>query len=637
MSASLAAADNLNKIEVSGDTSGLVEGISLDESLSLPASFSNSVQVFTREKIERLPVSDVFQVLDMAAGVSVSYHGRKALNLLGMRSGSNLGIILDGALIPTPSVAKILAALPLSTIEKIEVVRDSSALNLGPLSAPIGAMTDNRTEGFVVITTRSALDKKNSLTASVDNKSLRQIGVSHAVQFGDSTGVRATLNHAERKEVDGNNKGYKRDAGYIKASHVADTFWIDFSLFHSKGRTDLQRAKKEAGGLHNAKWSYDPTEMTLASLQAVKAWSETQATTLRASYTESDATLYQRKYNPAGPGMAGIEKTEENFFSIDLSHAAQFGIHNLRAGLTLVEWDNPTGMLHWPGIPVKERTHSAYLQDEFSVGNWSFDGGIRVDKRYLDKGWDEVAGSIPPKKAFKDRKLDPLFALSTGALYKFNEDLNATFRFLFTQQDPTGLAAVGDTSLPKEKRMRYELGLNKFWASYLTTKATFFWDHLADAAYIADQATDENGDMYNLYSANTRDNKGVELILLGSIQNFSYDLSYSYVKPGSTPTSTVNTPKNLVKLHLAYAANNWSADLTSKYVDKYLSASHAATDTAGDFITTDIQVARVFKQSANLSHKVAVYVKNLEDKKYETMFGFPDEGRSFGLTYQLNY
>lgn len=628
----------LSTVEVADRAeTGLTSGISPEVSMSLPASFSNSVQVFDRDKIEKMPVSDVFQVLDMAAGMSVAYHGRKAHNLVGMRAGSNLGIVLDGALIPTPAAAKMLAALPLNAIEKIEVVRDSSALNLGPLSAPIGAMTDNRTEGFVLITTRSALSANNSLTAGIDNAGLRQIGVSHGQKLGSATGIRATLNHAERDEVDSNNKGYERNAGYFKVSHVTDSFWVDLSLFRSSGRTDLQRAKEGPGiqpGLRNAKWSYDPTEMTMASLQATKSWTDTQATTLRAAYTNSDASLYQKKYNPAGPGMAGVEKTEEKFFSVDLSHAMQLGSHHLRIWASLFEWDNPTGMLNYPGIEIKERTHSLYLQDEFKVGKWSFDAGIRSDKRYLDKGFDEAGTQ---KNAFKNRELDPLFAISAGALYQFSDDFNTTFRILYTQQDPTSLATVGTGSLPKEERMRYELGLNKYWSPYLTTKATVFLDKLSNAAYVASYYSDSDGVMHNLYDSNNRDNTGIELMLNGNISGFSYDLSYSRVNPGKTPSPIVNTPENMLKAHLGWQGQYWSADLTSKYVDRYLSSSHAATDYAGDFVTTDIQVSRTFHQSSQLKHKVSLYVKNLEDKNYETMYGFPDEGRSFGLAYQLNY
>ena len=150
-SASLANSTLLSTVEVSEREQLLAGGISPDELYSLPESFANSVQTFTREDIKSMPVRNAYEVLDMAAGVFLQTQGRKAPNMLSMRAGSNLGIILDGALIPSPSAPKILAGLPLSAIEQIDVVRDSSALNLGPLSAPIGAMSDNRTEALSLL------------------------------------------------------------------------------------------------------------------------------------------------------------------------------------------------------------------------------------------------------------------------------------------------------------------------------------------------------------------------------------------------------------------------------------------------------------------------------------------------------
>lgn len=632
-SASLANSTLLSTVEVSEREQLLAGGISPDELYSLPESFANSVQTFTREDIKNMPVRNAYEVLDMAAGVFLQTQGRKAPNMLSMRAGSNLGIILDGALIPSPSAPKILASLPLSAIEQIDVVRDSSALNLGPLSAPIGAMTDNRTEGFVVITTRSALNKKNDITASTDDRQLAQVGISHAMTLGKGSGVRATLNHEQRNEFEGNNKGYDRNAGYFRGSHTAKSYWFDVNLFRGSGRTDLQRSTPGTS-MVNDKWSYDPADLSMIAIQGGKQWSAWQTTSIRASHTSSDAQL--DKYSWVNPKAYGVENTRENFTSLDVNHAMRLGDHRLRVGFNWLEWKNPSGMLHWYGIPVAEHTRSFYIQDELKVGSWSFDAGARVDNRDLDQSWEQI-GNL--KRPFSDKALDPLYAASMGAAYLSQDKHRFSGRMLYTQQAPIGVMTQNNQALPVESRLRYELGWSKSWMPALATKVTAYVDQLTDAAYVSGQVNDPLNptQKLNVYSASSRDNKGLELMLDGRSQHWFYQLAYSMVEPGKTPVAVVNVPTNLVKARLGWRDGAWSADLHSRYMDKYQSANFAGVGYSGDFVSTDVRVARDFKQDADLTHTLGLFVRNIADNRYTTVYGFPDEGRVIGLDYRLAY
>jgi hypothetical protein len=286
----------LDTIEVTAREKMLANGITPDEMYSVPESFSNSVQTFSRADILSMPaVRTAFDVLDMATSVFVQTQGRKSPYFVSMRAGSNLGIILDGAMIPSHSAPKILMNLPISAIEKVEIVRDSSALNLGPLSAPIGAMTDNRTEGFVVITTRSALSKQNDVTAKMGSNALAQVGVSQGFDLGNGDGIRATVNHEQRDESTGSHNGDNQSAAYLRASHTNTSSWLDFNVFRGSWRTDLQRSSLGTS-MVNDKWSYDPADVSMFALQGGKQWSATQTTSIRGAYTTSDAQLDKYSY-----------------------------------------------------------------------------------------------------------------------------------------------------------------------------------------------------------------------------------------------------------------------------------------------------------------------------------------------------
>lgn len=627
------SAESLPTVEVTDRSYLLAGGITPEELYSLPESFANSVQTFTRDDIKNMPVRNAYEVLDMAAGVFLQTQGRKAPNMLSMRAGSNLGIILDGALIPSASAPKILASLPISSIEKIEVVRDSSALNLGPLSAPIGAMTDNRTEGFVIISTRSALNQKNDVTASTDDRQLAQIGVSHALNLGKGSGVRATINHEQRNEFEGNNKGYDRNAGYFRGSHTTKSYWFDVNVFRASGRADLQRSTPGTS-MVNDKWSYDPADLSMISIQGGKQWSAVQTTSVRASHTSSDAQL--DKYSWANPKAYSAENTKENFTSLDLNHAMRLGDHRLRVGFNWLEWKNPTGMLHWAGIPVSEHTRSFYVQDELTLGNWSFDGGVRVDNRNLNQSWDQIGNKKIP---FNDRALDALYAGSLGVAYRASKEGRYTGRLLYTQQAPVGIVTSNNQALPTESRLRYELGWQQAWMPALTTRVTAFLDQLTDAAYVSGQINDPVNptQKMNVYSASSRDNRGLELMTEGRSKHWFYQLAYSVVEPGSTPVAVVNVPKNLFKAQIGWRDGLWSANVNSRYMDRFASANFAGTGYAGDFTSTDVRVARDFKQAEDLTHTIGLFVRNINDNRYTTIYGFPDEGRVVGVDYRLAY
>jgi iron complex outermembrane receptor protein len=623
----------LDTIEVTAREKMLANGITPDEMYSVPESFFNSVQTFSRADILSMPaVRTAFDVLDMATSVFVQTQGRKSPYFVSMRAGSNLGIILDGAMIPSHSAPKILMNLPISAIEKVEIVRDSSALNLGPLSAPIGAMTDNRTEGFVVITTRSALSKQNDVTAKMGSNALAQVGVSQGFDLGNGDGIRATVNHEQRDESTGSHNGDNQSAAYLRASHTNTSSWLDFNVFRGSGRTDLQRSSLGTS-MVNDKWSYDPADVSMFALQGGKQWSATQTTSIRGAYTTSDAQL--DKYSYANSSF-GTEQTRETFSSVDVNHAMSLGNHRVRVGFNWLEWKNPTGMLHWIGIPVAEHSRSLYAQDEVRLGRWTFDGGIRVDNRTLDQNYDTVGTKKVP---FNDRALDPLYAVSVGASYRAEGNHNYTARMLYTQQQTVGVLTTNNASLPKETRLRYELAWSKPWMTALITRATVFLDKLTDAAFVSGQVNDpyHAGQKLNVYGAASRDNHGLELAAEGRLEHVFYQLSYSHIVPGDIPTGVVNTPGNLVKARLGWRDGAWSADVTSRYMDKFLSANAAGTGYAGDFTATDARVARSFKQDENTTHTVGLFVRNLADNRYVTVYGFPDEGRVVGIDYRLAY
>ena len=224
------------------------------------------------------------------------------------------------------------------------------------------------------------------------------------------------------------------------------------------------------------------------------------------------------------------------------------------------------------------------------------------------------------------------YALSTGDLL--------TLRTLYTEQQPVGAYTENDEGLPKEKRMREELGWNRNWHPLAASTLTLFMEQLDDGAYISGQVPDptDPASKINVLAADSWENKGVELALEGKEGAWGYQASYSKVDPGETPTGVVNVPEELVKLRLAWkdAEEGWFANLGARSMSEFLSANKAGTGDAGGFVSYDAAGGRSLLINGQ-QHTFRIYAKNLTGDEYETVYGFPSEGMTYGADYRFTF
>lgn len=630
------AQEKLDKIDVND-----VRGMKTYDVYSEPQSFKNNTQVFEREDFQNMPVRNAYEMLDYATGAFIQTQGRKSPYFASVRAGSNLGIIIDGAYLPAPAASKVLMRLPVTAIESMTIVRDASALNLGPLTSIVGPMTSSRTEGFIVIKTLSAFKKpKTELHTRLASHGEVGIDGTASTHLSENIAVRGVLGTERRDGAPGYVNGHENLAGVWKMEGYHDKMDWQVNFFHADGEQKLQRGQTTSG-VQDSKWSYDPMSLRMINSQAGYHWNEQNSTAARFSYSESNADLQQYDYTK--PAFYKEEKTIERFSNLDLSHAYKNGGNMLRLGYNWMHYHNPTGMLYYPGFERKETIQSLYLQDEYRADRFSLDFGLRTDLRKIDVGYEDtfkiIGGQKKPfKNITKNVELDPLITAAIGGSYRVTNASLLTLRTLYTEQQPVSVYTSNNSSLPKEKRLRLELGWQQSWHELFSTTLTGFQEKLEDAAYIASQTPDPTspGEFLNVYGSAGWENQGVELEMRGKKGPYGYLVGLSYVEPGKTPTGVVNLPKELVRAQLYYHGSQWTADFGARSMDKYLSANKAGTGTAGGFVTFDSSVGRNFK-AMNAEHKISVFAKNFTDEKYETVYGFPSEGATFGVDYRVAF
>jgi len=103
--------------------------------LAVPESAKATTDTFTRKDIEEMHPRDVVEVIEKGLGVTTTFQGRKNLNFFKIRGNGSLGLIVDGIYIPQTQSGRELANFPLELVESIKIVRNSSMLTLGPVTA----------------------------------------------------------------------------------------------------------------------------------------------------------------------------------------------------------------------------------------------------------------------------------------------------------------------------------------------------------------------------------------------------------------------------------------------------------------------------------------------------------------------
>ncbi|MBO1927245.1 TonB-dependent receptor plug domain-containing protein [Thiomicrorhabdus sp. 6S2-11] len=634
--AEVSAAEQLDVVQVNP-----AKGIQTDDVYSEPKSFTHNTQTFTQESMRDLPVANAYEMLDYATGAFIQTQGRKSPYFASIRAGSNLGIIIDGAYLPPPAASKVLMQLPVTAIDSMTIVRDASALNLGPLTSIIGPMTSSRTEGFIVIKTQSGFKKPNrELHAKVGSYRQFEVDTSLSGKFSDEVAGRVVFAHQQKQGPSDYYNDYRRDVGLWKLEGLGENYDWQVNFFHADGEKGLQQGL-DTSGVSDAKWRYDPLKMRMINAQAGYYWNQHSTTAVRLSHTQSDALL--QKYSHSNPDAYAEEKTEEEFINFDLSHALNQelagGQNSLRFGYNSMWYHNPTGMLYYPGWERKEQIQALYLQNEFRQQRWSIDMGLRADKRTIDKGYEQIGSQ---RRLIEDVELDTLLTGALGASYQLTQQDLLTLRILYTEQQPVSVYTLNNDQLEQENRLRTELGWSRKWlvSPYYSLKTTLtgFHERLKNGAYVAGQVDDpqDTESKINVYDNASWTNRGFEIEVEGGWGQFSYGVAYSRVSPGDTPTGVVNVPESLVRARIGYQTEPWQFNLGARNMDEFISANKAGMGSAGGFTSYDASLGYRFKRSG-LSHHLVFSAKNLTDQKYETVYGFPSEGLNLGVDYYVRF
>ncbi len=603
----------------------LAGGIDGSRPLTLPAASATLVDQIDRETIERLPVTNSFDLVDYANGVFSQFQGRKIPFFANVRGDQSLGIIVDGVYLPSHIASRILTDLPLSAIERVSVVRDSTALNLGPLTADNG--------GFLVIETRRHDAFGAELRAGAENFGRGFADINVGTRKGAFDGT-ATLAVDHRDGRDGWNQGYANHGAYLRGGWQGRATRVQATLFVDDSSREVQRSTPDSNPrIYNARWEQDPIRSIVGGLTVHHRWSDHQQTVLRYSQAYNRTDLEQRSWSD--PDFFNVDKTQYRFRNLSAVHTITGTNRSLRFGLSENRHVTPTGMLYYHGWEKDEQVLGGFVQGEMRIGDWHLDAGLRRDKHYHDVGYEQVGRQ---RSRIEDESDPALDALSLGARRDIGETRTVTARLLYSEQNQDDFETSSGESLDQEQRLNYELGYQARVSSLFVPRATIYWHNLKNARFVADVRPeyDNSGNLiesHNVYAASDRSLYGTELQVRGASGRLSYTVNYSYARSDDDDADE-RTPHHRASAHGTYAFGQWSATVGGRYLDEFLSGNKAGMGEAGGFTVVDASLDYRIPRG-DREHHVTVYGRNLGDREYESMYTFANEGAVYGIQYRL--
>ncbi len=617
-------------------------------------------EVFTREDMEALAPKDVLDLLNKAVGMNLTYHGRKHPYFLEERGGGNLTFILDGAVLPASS-DRMLHKIPLAAIERIEVVRGSTSLALGP-TIPIGSSVSGSgiNTGFVVIRTRQPKGTEAELSAFVEKSDLNPTANGQSLYAGTQLGARdgirgyaaGALSRRDAPSNDARFDGQDADARMAVGGFSVGRFSLGATAYRDSGRHEMQRGVTVSGALDNSMWYYDPLETSVLSGNLSMAWTPDQVTLLSVFGTRYQHTEYNESFAPGAVWKAPTY-AEEKSSGWNLRHSARFGDTLVQLGALSTRSEG-----YGPNTSNQNRWHSQVDGWSGSVEQRLFkdrlvlDAGYRHDQKHID---DFTTSSAPgAKTGNNDVDLAPARTFALGARWKFNDVYALSGRYFDGDEGTSGsfdLRTKDGTPLHADSQKRMEIAFEAAPRPYFRPTLIWFDVDAKNQKTATNNTYVVNDQTFYYYAEGDVRRRGIELLVKGDITpRTSYSVGLTHltlndtVSAGTTTDNIgLNQPENALTGRISHAWSDWRANLSVRKVDAWtqsISAMGTANDVhLGDYTRVDANVLRDFRFDGH-GATVELYGRNLGNSHYATRYTtgyYSDPGRVIGVQATLRY
>ncbi|WP_180074274.1 MULTISPECIES: TonB-dependent receptor domain-containing protein [unclassified Acinetobacter] len=566
-----------------------------------------AVTVISREEIERKQFNSLQDLLRTVPGVTYSNTGGlgKVTSVSIRGTGNRHALVLvDGQKVGSATLGETaFEHFPIDQIERVEVLR-------GPRSSLYGSEAIG---GVIQIFTRKGTQNgiKPFASFTYGSHETYQGNVGLNIRQNDTW---ATLNVAGTKTqgIDATNiaepydldkDGYENKSASLRMGHkFNDQFDIDASVLVVDGENEYDNRDDWGSPYIDAKNVHSKIEQNVYSIGATYKPFDVWTTGLKLGRSEDKLD--------SRDGYPSVINTQRD--SLSWLNTLNFNQQNtLMLGFDYQN-DEVSGT---KAYAVKERDNKAYFAQYLgSFGNFDVQGAVRQEDN--EQFGNHTTGSATLGYRFNDAIQT---YVSYGTAFKA-----PTFNDLYWP------GSESPTLVPEESE-NYEVGF-KGVVSNVQWELNAFHNEIENMIAWAPNASG-NYVPSNIDKAKI---KGAELSLTQQLNNFLWNINYTYQEPenetaGSHGKQLVLKPKQIFNASADYTMDKWTVGASVHAEDKrYTNAAN--TDELGSFATVDTRVTYQATPEFSVQAKLA----NMFDKEYSTNYSnstlFNQDGRTAWIT-----
>jgi len=519
-----------------------------------------------------------------------------------------------------------------SDIEKIEVVRSSAALLTG-LSGLAGVIN---------IVPKEYEKPETTSEMEYGTFDTHRFHVSHGSKINNiSYAVGLGSYHTEGPKDKYSTENMTNFYGNIKW-HPINTLSVKTELFHLYGMRQLTKAEPPADpNLQNAIERFDPINTTIFNSNINFHPNRKSVTNLLIYYSNRDDNYVVETKTP-------YTNTNELDFEwgANLIQSLLISSDNvLRFGGNYNHWVAPNGKRFYVGRRCDLETFSAVAVDEQKLGKLNLNAGLRWYKNYIQNyGAFNIEGSAGQFKSvaqIEDQWEPSIFNGSIGASYLVSQNLSFNLNIASGYIQPRVGALDENLDTPKnERRTKLDLGFRIAHQKIGSISLVGFATQQKDAIGLSGKTKEVNGRIMELYMNRNKDQIGLELDTQSApIFNIAEPFfNFTAMRPRSGSEGKMEldeeTPQYIMNCGIYAANSNVDFNIFWKYVSSYQSTRFLPSvknqplipETLGNYHCLNIVAGWSFGKKHQT--KAYVEIRNVLDKKFSTVIGYPDFGRT---------
>jgi outer membrane cobalamin receptor len=515
-----------------------------------------------------------------------------------------------------------------SDIEKIEIVRSSAAILTG-LSG-LGGLVNIKTREYTKMETDLELEygSFNTLHAHLSNGSkIGHFGYASAIGYDRTEGPSGKHSHEAMGTF------YSR-LGY----QFTDKLNLLANLYYLDGKRQLTIAEPPADPKYIAMiQNFDPYRSVLSNIKMIYR---------PGKKLSSEVQLFYSYRNPQFNDEVTKKSTNEKDieWGVNFMHTMVIGSTNsLRIGGLYDHWLAPNGKRFYTGKKCNTETFSGVIVDEQGLGPFTLDAGFRWTKTYLI---DYAAFNIEGEGA-QFKNVTPIHDIwepamiqgSFGASYHKGNTLSINFNSAIGQVKPrTGSLDVKFNVPKNETRIKLDLGAVKNIGTTGKITLSTFTVIQKDAIVLSGTTYNDTlaGMVRELYLNRNQSQYGIEFEivaprLLNLMEPFcNFTIMRSVLESDGEMKVNKENPVAIANGGIYFDKKNIDFNILCKYVSPFENTRFAPVDAGpqplGNFFVIDCNGGYTLKGRMPL--RLYLRIRNLTNKKYSTVVGYPDFGLS---------